>query len=132
MSPLILPLLLLVPTSVPVGTATLQLDLPPARLAVFTYKPARFKDGAILIVFHGVNRNADEYRDHARAMGDRFGMLVVAPRFDVAQFGPGMYQQGGLFQDKKLAPAHGGRGITSRRSPSTSAASKGGRRCRIT
>lgn len=89
---------------IPSGSAKLELDVVSVKLEVFTYKPANYRDGAMLMVFHGMLRNAEEYRDHARAMGDRFGMLVVAPRFDAAQFGQGKYQQGGLISDGQLAP----------------------------
>jgi pimeloyl-ACP methyl ester carboxylesterase len=104
MSLLVAACLFVAQAAIPEGNAKRVLDLDTARIEVFTYKPARFTDGPMLMVFHGVLRNADEYRDHARAMGDRFGMLIVAPRFDEAQFGPGMYQQGGLFQGGELAP----------------------------
>ncbi|SIO02935.1 hypothetical protein SAMN05444166_2109 [Singulisphaera sp. GP187] len=103
MSILLLVCLTLGQGSIPAGSAKLDLDLATAKMEVFTYKPANYRDGAMLMVFHGMLRNADEYRDHARAMGDRFGMLVVAPRFDSTQFGKGKYQQGGLFEDGKLA-----------------------------
>lgn len=86
------------------GNANFEVEYDGRRLDVYTYKPASFRDGPMLMVFHGADRNAQEYRDHARAMGDRFGMLVVAPRFDPIQFGAGMYQQGGLFQESELAP----------------------------
>src|SRR3954471_244028 len=89
---------------VPAGSAKIEVDLGTARLDVFTYKPAGFGAGPMLMVFHGMLRNAEEYRDHARAMGDRFGMMVVAPRFDREQFGAGKYQQGGLLRDGQVAP----------------------------
>jgi len=54
---------------------------------------------------HGVLRNADEYRDHAVAMGDRFGALVVAPKFDSERFPSRLYQRGGIQrEDKSAAP----------------------------
>src|SRR4051812_29787263 len=104
MPTLLVSCLLLAQASIPTGAARLEIDLDPVRFEVFTYKPAGFRDGAMLMVFHGMDRNADEYRDHARAMGDRFGMLVVAPRFDSKQFGAGKYQQGGLMQDGRPLP----------------------------
>jgi poly(3-hydroxybutyrate) depolymerase len=58
----------------------------------------------LLLVFHGVNRNADEYRDFARELGDRNGALVAAPLFDSKQFPTAKYQQGGLMIKGQLAP----------------------------
>ena len=34
-------------------------------------------DGPLIVVFHGVLRNAEEYRDHARALAERLGAIVV-------------------------------------------------------
>ncbi|WP_422931216.1 hypothetical protein [Singulisphaera sp. PoT] len=89
---------------IPRGDAKVEIDFGTAKIDVFTYKPAKYQDGPMLMVFHGMNRNAQDYRDHARAMGDRFGMIVAAPLFDSAQFGSGKYQQGGLFRNGKLVP----------------------------
>src|SRR4051794_29543140 len=97
-------LLLVGQGNLPAGSARVDVDLGAARIEVFTYKPSNYRDGALLMVFHGVLRNAEEYRDHARAMADRFGMLVAAPRFDSAQFGAGKYQQGGLFRNDQVVP----------------------------
>jgi hypothetical protein len=104
MSMLLVACLLLGQGGIPQGTSRLDVNLGAATLEVFTYKPATYQDGPMLMVFHGMLRNAEEYRDHARAMGDRFGMLVVAPRFDSKQFGAGKYQQGGLLRDGKALP----------------------------
>jgi pimeloyl-ACP methyl ester carboxylesterase len=88
----------------PAGASKIAVEVGEKRLDVFTYKPADYRDGPMLVVFHGTLRDADTYRDHAKELGDRLGMLIVAPKFDSKQFGSGMYQQGGLFQGGKLAP----------------------------
>ena len=84
---------------IPSGSAKLELDVAKARLEVFTYKPADYNDGPLILVFHGVLRNAEEYRDHARGMGDRFRALIVAPRFPEDRFPIPSYQLGGLKLD---------------------------------
>jgi poly(3-hydroxybutyrate) depolymerase len=91
-------------SGIPAGSGKIEVDLERAKIDVFTYKPADYRDGPMLVVFHGTLRDADAYRDDAREMADRLGMMVVAPKFDSKQFGRGMYQQGGLFQDDKVAP----------------------------
>ncbi|HZH99154.1 MAG TPA: hypothetical protein VEX38_09305 [Fimbriimonadaceae bacterium] len=59
----------------------------------------------MIMVFHGTLRNADEYRDHARAMGERFGALIVAPKFDQERFPSIKYQRGGILrEDGSAAP----------------------------
>jgi poly(3-hydroxybutyrate) depolymerase len=89
---------------IPSGSARFDAEVSGKTLAVFTYKPAAYRDGPLLLVFHGTLRDADAYRDDARGMADRFGAVVAAPQFDATQFGPGRYQQGGLFRDDKVAP----------------------------
>jgi pimeloyl-ACP methyl ester carboxylesterase len=75
-----------------------------AQIEVFTYKPAAFRNGPMLVVFHGMSRNADEYRDHAMRLADRFNLLVVAPRFDCERFPNSRYNRGGLLVNGQLAP----------------------------
>jgi poly(3-hydroxybutyrate) depolymerase len=104
MTSLLLAFVLSIAGELPTGPSKVEVDLGRAKIEVFTYKPAHYRGGPMLMVFHGVLRNADEYRDHAKGMADRFGMVVVAPRFDSKQFGPGLYQQGGLFREGKVVP----------------------------
>jgi hypothetical protein len=49
----------------PVGKSRFAFDLDGVSLEVFTHKPARYRGERMIIVLHGVLRNADEYRDHA-------------------------------------------------------------------
>ena len=59
----------------------------------------------MIMVFHGVLRNADEYRDDAKGMGDRFGALIVAPKFDTKTFPAIKYNRGGVLrEDGTIAP----------------------------
>jgi poly(3-hydroxybutyrate) depolymerase len=90
--------------SIPGGNGQIEVTVGKTTFEVFTYKPAGFKDGPLLVVFHGILRNADAYRDNAKALGDRHGALVVAPRFDEQQFPTARYQQGGLLKDGKPTP----------------------------
>ena len=89
---------------IPLGAHQLSVRLEGQELELFTYKPSTYRAGPLILVFHGVLRNADEYRDHARGMGDRFGALIVAPRFTAADFPFEKYQLGGLKVDGKVRP----------------------------
>ncbi len=74
-------------------------------ITYFTYKPPTYKDGPILVVCHGVGRNAEDYRNYAITLGERFGMIVVAPLFDKDRFPSLRYQRGGLLdQAGKIQP----------------------------
>lgn len=91
---------------VPVGKATLTVSLDTLALEVFTYRPEAWAGERMLFVLHGVLRNADEYRDHAVGMADRFDALVVAPKFDGERFPSRAYQRGGILrEDGTAAPA---------------------------
>ena len=89
----------------PVGRGQFELLQGGTSLAVFTYKPAAYKDGPLLIVFHGVLRNAENYRDFAIPMAERFGVILVAPRLDVGRYPEEWYQRGGILTaDGKAKP----------------------------
>src|SRR5258708_6189319 len=82
----------------PTGADTIEIEVGAGRtpIEVFTYKPESYRDGPLILVFHGVLRNADEYRDHSKSLGDRLGALIAAPRFDKERFSNESYQQGGI------------------------------------
>ena len=50
----------------------------------------------MLVICHGVQRNAEDYRNFVITMAERFGAIVVAPLFDDERFPSGRYQRGGL------------------------------------
>ena len=85
------------------GSSKIELDYDGVKLEVFAHKPASWTGERMLVVFHGVNRDADEYRDHAIGLGERFGMLVVAPRFDAERFPSRAYQRGGILKENGTA-----------------------------
>ena len=93
------------PTAIPTDSGLVTLDIEGTPIRVFTYKPKAYDGGPLIVVLHGTGRNADEYRDDARAMGDRFGALIAAPEFDAKRF-PGLkYHQGGVLdKDRKVTP----------------------------
>ena len=73
-------------------------------ISAFTYKPACYVDGPLLVVFHGVDRNAKEYRNHAIGMAEKFKAIVVAPQFDTRRFNSERYQRGGVLRNGKPQP----------------------------
>jgi hypothetical protein len=77
------------------GNGQQTADLNGTKLVVYTYRP-RCSNPNVLFVFHGLNRNADGYRDHARPLGDRLCALVVVPQFDQDRFPARKYQRGGI------------------------------------
>src|SRR5262245_37880723 len=71
---------------IPAGDGYQIVKIKDSNLEVFTYKPANYNGGPLLMVFHGIDRDADTYRDNAKTIADRFGMVVVAPLFDKSRF----------------------------------------------
>ena len=65
-------------------------------LSVFTYHPEGCLPQGLLFVFHGQNRNADDYRNYGRRFARRACLSVYAPRFDRERFRYWQYQHGGI------------------------------------
>jgi pimeloyl-ACP methyl ester carboxylesterase len=95
----------------PIETGRQIADVNGAPMVVFTYRPVGCSDPSLLLVFHGIARNARTYRDDARALADRLGLLVVAPLFDRQAFPGWRYQRGGIV---KGAAVQDGRDFTGR------------------
>ncbi len=82
--------------ALPTGKSMVPMTFGDTTLEVYAYKPPTFKGERLIFVFHGTLRNADEYRDHAVAMADRFNAIVVCPKFDAERFPSIRYQRGGV------------------------------------
>jgi poly(3-hydroxybutyrate) depolymerase len=78
------------------GRSKIEVNFNGTKLDVFTYKPQNWKGERMLFVIHGMDRNAEEYRDHSIGMGDRFDALVVAPLFDEKRFPSRKFHLGGI------------------------------------
>jgi dienelactone hydrolase len=80
----------------PVGASETALDVEGTRIPAYAYKPPSYHGGPLLLVLHGLGRNAAGYRDYARPLADRYGLLVVAPLFERRHFPTWRYQWGGV------------------------------------
>ena len=74
-------------------------------IKVFGYRPAGYDGGPLLVLFHGASRNALGYRDGARKLANKLGMLLVVPEFDRARFDVEAYQEGGIVKHGKVQPS---------------------------
>ena len=89
----------------PAGASSQDITTTGGVIKVFTYKPSLYKGGPLVLVFHGINRNAEDYRNFAIAVAERFKVLVAAPLFDKERFPADAYIRGGLLdKDGKLRP----------------------------
>jgi hypothetical protein len=78
-------------------------DIAGTKLNVFTYRPLG-TPRLLLLVFHGLNRDAGPYRNNARALADRIGAIVISPEFDAGRFSMDLYQRGGVAKDGAFVP----------------------------
>ena len=89
---------------VPPGKAKLTLSVRGQAIEVCTYRPTNRAAGPLFLVFHGMLRNAEAYRDFATVLGDRFGAVIAAPEFDTNRFPAEAYQRGGIFRNGRPQP----------------------------
>lgn len=89
----------------PIGTGRQTVDVNGTRMVVFTYRPAGCSDPALLMVFHGIARNAQSYRDYTHVLADRLCLLVAAPVFEEQAFPGWRYQRGGIVKNAALQDA---------------------------
>lgn len=89
----------------PAGASAQDIPTTGGVIKVFTYKPSLYKDGPLVLVFHGIGRNAEDYRNFAIAVAERFKVIVAAPLFDRERFPPDAYIRGNLLdKDGALRP----------------------------
>lgn len=72
------------------------------RQRVFYHRPESWTPaGRVVVVMHGVNRDADRYRDEWRGLADQYGFLLVVPEFSQTKFpGDDGYNFGGMVDDQ--------------------------------
>jgi dienelactone hydrolase len=81
------------------GNGQQTVDIAGTRMTVFTYRPPNCPDLSLLLVFHGVARNARSYRDYARPLADRNCLMLVAPLLGQHDLPGWRYQRGGIVKD---------------------------------
>lgn len=93
------------------GTHVVTLDEPrgivPGPMRVFLYRPARWSaDGPLLLVMHGVQRDADRYLAEWRDLAEAANVLVICPEFSAAKFpGARWYNLGNLVDRERAGAA---------------------------
>lgn len=85
------------------GDSEHSVTLGDATLDVFTWHP-RATPKQLLVVFHGMRADADNYRDRARPLAENLGAAVIAPKFAQPRFTQSLYQRGGIAPDGNFVP----------------------------
>jgi poly(3-hydroxybutyrate) depolymerase len=90
---------------IPEGAAKVEVEVAGCPLTVYTYKPPGYRGGPLVLVFHGLARNAEDYCDFARGLAERTGAVVAAPEFDEDRFPYQKYTRGAVRRpDGSIAP----------------------------
>lgn len=91
-------------TPIPFGTNQVELLCGTNVITVFTYKPKSYRDGPLLVIFHGRTRNAEEYRDYAISLADQLNAIVAVPLFDQERYPIHVYTLGGVIENDTVQP----------------------------
>ena len=73
-------------------------------ITVFTYRPSGCEAKALLFIFHGLGRKAENIRDNAIPLADRNCLLVLAPLFDEDRFPNWRYHRAGVVRKERVQP----------------------------
>ena len=85
------------------GNGEYSVTLGDTTLDVFTWHPEATPK-LLLVVFHGMHADADNYRDRAKPLAENLAAVVVAPRFAQPEFTVPLYQRGGVAPDGYFVP----------------------------
>ena len=91
------------PSTIALGSNDQEVTFEGAKLRIFTYRPS-CNNPNLLVVLHGVNRNAGDYRDWAKPIANALCLIVVTPLFDATRFPDWAYAKGGIMKDGVLQP----------------------------
>jgi hypothetical protein len=93
------------PPGAPVsGSGTATAGVNGTALTIFTYCPEGCRITSVLLVFHGLNRNAEGYRDDAIPLARKLCAYIAAPLFDTERFPAWRYQRGGIVHNGRVLP----------------------------
>jgi pimeloyl-ACP methyl ester carboxylesterase len=90
--------------SIPVGASRIVYENQGEPLTLHTYRPPTYAGGPLILVFHGVKRNAEDYRNFAITLAERLRAIIITPEFDSTRFPSARYQRGGLMKGKQAQP----------------------------
>jgi len=91
--------------TIPVGVSRITYENGGEPLTLHTYRPPTWAGGPLILVFHGVKRNAEDYRNFAITLAERFRAVIITPEYDSLRFPSARYQRGGLLKGGKVQPA---------------------------
>lgn len=90
--------------TIPTGLGKIEVGAGTNPVTVFTYKPRNYAGGPLLVVCHGMSRNAEKYCADAIPLAERDKVLIAAPLFDLEHFHREDYNLGGVVKNGKVQP----------------------------
>ncbi len=82
-------------------TFTDQKGDPEKPISVWYFKPPQYSGSRpVLFVMHGMQRNAQEYRDQWISYARQYGVLLVVPEFSEKAYPDEGYAQGNMFDSR--------------------------------
>ena len=89
---------------IPTGLSRMEVGTGTNAITVFTYKPKDYTGGPLVMVFHGVLRNAEDYCHSGIPLAERYHVLIAAPMFTTNQYDNEEYQRGGVIEKGVVQP----------------------------
>ncbi len=83
---------------IPQGLSRMEVGSGTNAITVFTYKPPNYHGGPLVMVFHGLLRNAEDYCRNCIPLANRYGLIIAAPLFSTNQYDNEEYQRGGVMK----------------------------------
>jgi poly(3-hydroxybutyrate) depolymerase len=89
---------------IPAGLAQIEVGNDTNSITIFTYKPKTYHGGPLVMVFHGVLRNAEDYCRDCIPLAERCNVIVAAPLFDSNRYDNDEYQRGNVIRKGVVQP----------------------------
>jgi pimeloyl-ACP methyl ester carboxylesterase len=89
---------------IPTGMSRMEVGDGANAITVFTYKPRSYHNGPLVMVFHGVLRNAEDYCRNCIPLAEHYRVLIAAPLFSTNQYDNEEYQRGGVIKKGVVQP----------------------------
>ncbi len=89
----------------PAGEGEFAIDAPRGPVPIYTYKPADFgPHSPVWIIMHGVGRTANNYYDDWRPLAEKYGAMLLVPRFSREKWSMSWRYALGNVSTSKLVP----------------------------
>jgi pimeloyl-ACP methyl ester carboxylesterase len=88
----------------PTGFSRLEVGTGTNAITMFVYKPKAYQDGPLVLVFHGLMRNAGDYYRNCIPLAEPGNVLIAAPLFSTNQYDNEEYQRGGVMKRGVFQP----------------------------